>query len=125
VAQKLFWIAVAGGLGSLARYGLAGLVHRVYPGELPLGTAVVNVTGCFLFGLVWALAEQRLSISGEIRVILLVGFLGAFTTFSTFTFETGQLIRDAEWLTALGNVLAQLVLGVVCLFIGLRVGRFI
>ncbi len=122
---KLFWIAVAGGLGALARYGLGGLVHRVLPGDFPWGTAVVNITGCLLFGLVWSAAEHRLSLSGEVRAILLVGFMGAFTTFSTYIFESGQLIRDAQWMAALGNLILQILLGLACLLAGIKVGRWI
>ena len=120
---KLAWLAGAGALGTLARYGVGGVVQRALGGAFPWGTLVVNALGCLLFGLVWALAEERLVISGETRVILLVGFMGAFTTFSTFAFETSAMLRDAEWSFALANVLSQNVLGIACFFAGLALGR--
>ena len=120
---KLAWLAGAGALGTLARYGVAGVVQRALGGAFPWGTLAVNAVGCLLFGLVWALAEERMVISGETRAILLVGFMGAFTTFSTFAFETSAMLRDAEWSFALANVLSQNVLGIACFFAGLALGR--
>ena len=125
VWQKLLWLAVAGVLGTLARYGLGGLVQRISGGEFPWGTVVVNLAGSFAFGVVWSLSQERMLISPEVRIIILVGFMGAFTTFSTFMFETSQLLRDGQWLLAMGNLLLQNVIGVVCLFAGLAVGRLV
>jgi fluoride exporter len=121
--QKVFWLALAGALGTLARYGLGGFVQRNANLSFPWGTMAVNMSGCFLFGLVWALAERRVAISGETRAILLIGFMGAFTTFSTFMFETGEFLRDGEWTYAVANLLGQNVFGIVFLFIGLALGR--
>ncbi|MBZ0302744.1 MAG: CrcB family protein, partial [Anaerolineae bacterium] len=87
--------------------------------------AFVNVLGSFLFGLIWSLAEGRLAITPQTRTIILTGFMGAFTTFSTFMFETGGLMRDAQWLLAAGNVALQVTLGLICLFIGLAVGQLL
>ena len=120
---KLLWLAAAGAAGTLARYGLGGLVQRLHESTYPWGTLVVNGLGCFLFGLVWALAEERLVISGETRLVALVGFMGAFTTFSTYAFETGAMLRDAEWLLASGNLLAHNVLGIAFFFLGTALGR--
>jgi CrcB protein len=121
--RKLLALAVAGTLGTLARYGLGGLVQRLHESAFPWGTLVVNALGCFLFGVVWALAEERLVISGETRLVLLVGFMGAFTTFSTYAFETSAMLRDAEWLLAASNLLAHNVLGIACFFVGVALGR--
>ena len=87
-----------GGPLRAARAG-AGFDH---PG-FPRGTLVVNAAGCLLFGRVWCLGEERLVISGKTRLIILVGFLGSFTTFSSFAFETGQLLRDFQRWLAAGN----------------------
>ena len=122
---KLVWLAFAGIGGTLARYGLSGLVQRTLGAQFPWGTLFVNVTGCFVFGLFWSLAENRLTISGEIRTVVLIGFLGAFTTFSSFAFETGQLLRDGQWLTALLNLSAQNLLGILMLFVGQNIGRLL
>ena len=121
--SKLAWLAVLGAAGTLARYGLGGFVQRLHGGAFPWGTLAVNALGCFLFGLVWTLAEERLVISGETRTIVLLGFMGAFTTFSTFAFETGAMLRDTEWLLAAGNLLAQNGLGLGFFFLGAALGR--
>ena len=123
MTTKLALLAVAGALGTLARFGVSGLAQKFSTEEFPTGTLVVNALGCFLFGLVWMLAEERLLISGETRFIILTGFMGAFTTFSTFAFETTSLMRDSEWLLSAANVLAQLVLGVALILAGMFVGR--
>jgi len=123
--QKLILIAAAGAAGTLARYFLGGLVQRLYGGAFPWGTFAVNMSGTFLFGFVWALAEERLVISGEARAIILVGFMGAFTTFSTFMFETGELLRDSEFALAFGNLALQNIVGVVFLILGLAAGRLL
>ncbi len=120
---KLLWIFLAGGLGTLARYGLAGLVQRLSDSELPFGTFSVNSLGCLLFGLVWGLAGERLVISGETRFIILTGFMGAFTTFSTFAFETGAMLRDAQWWYAAGNLLAHNVVGITAALLGIMLAR--
>lgn len=122
--QKLLLLALAGAGGTLSRFALAGFVQRLNPGSgFPWGTLVVNATGCLLFGIVWSLADERLIISGATRAIVLVGFMGAFTTFSTFAFETGQLIDDSQWLAAAGNLVLQNVIGVALLLVGIAVGR--
>ena len=122
---KIVIIGVAGAGGALARYALAGLVQNVSGGVFPWGTFVVNIAGCFVFGLIWAITEKRLAFAAESRVYLLTGFVGAFTTFSTFAFETGAMARDGEYLLAAVNLSAQNVLGVVALFIGLALGALI
>lgn len=122
-ARTLAWLAVMGALGTLARYGLQGLVQRVAGGAFPWGTFAVNALGCFLFGVVWSLASERLVIGGQARTILLVGFMGAFTTFSTFAFETAELMRDGEWLFALANCLGQVIAGLVLVGLGIALGK--
>ena len=122
---KIGWLFLAGGLGALARYSLAGMAQRIYGGELPVGMLLVNLLGCFLFGIVWTLADERLIISGETRFLILTGFMGAFTTFSTFAFETSTLLRDSEWLLAAGNVVVHNVFGIVAVIIGMFLGRWV
>lgn len=122
---KLLLLFLAGGCGALARYGLSGLVHHCWGSALPIGTFAVNLLGCLLFGVVWTLADERLIISGETRFLLLTGFMGAFTTFSTFAFETSNLLRDAEWGFAAGNILGQNVLGIACVILGMALGKLV
>jgi CrcB protein len=114
---KLLWLALAGAVGTLAR--------RLGGPSFPWGTLAVNLTGCFLAGILWALFEHRWPVSGETRIILLVGFMGAFTTFSAFILETGELVRSAEWLYAVLNLAAQNVLGLTALFTGAALGRWL
>lgn len=122
---KLLLLFGAGGFGTLARYGLSGLVQRYCASDLPYGTLVVNVLGCLLFGFFWTLADERLIISGETRFIILAGFMGAFTTFSTFAFETSGLLRDSEWWYAAGNVMAHNGLGIAGVIAGMAVGKLL
>lgn len=116
-------IAVAGALGAVSRYGLSGLVHRWYGGEFPFGTFIVNIAGCFLFGLIWPLAEERLMISSELRTVILVGFIGSFTTFSTLIYETSGLLRDSQWLMAAANLGGQVIVGLLALSLGIMLGK--
>ncbi len=122
---KLLALALAGSFGTLARYGLSGFVQKYNSASFPWGTITVNITGCFFAGLMWSLFESRLHISGEIRTVVLVGFMGAFTTFSTMILETSHLLRSSEWLYAAGNLTIQNGLGFFALFIGLALGKLI
>lgn len=121
--QKLMWLAVLGAAGTLARYWLDGVVQRWFGTKFPWGILVVNVLGSFLFGVVWSMAEERRVISSEARFLILTGFMGAFTTFSTFMFQTGEFVKDSQVSMAVANVAAQVILGLVFLFLGLGVGR--
>jgi len=121
--QKIGLLALAGALGTLARYGLAGLIHRINGASFPWGTVAVNLTGCFFAGLLWALFESRWPVSGETRILVLVGFMGAFTTFSAMILETGTLMRSAQWLHAAANLAMHNGLGFAALAIGVVIGR--
>ena len=123
MVQKLLWLSLAGAVGTLTRYGLAGVVHRISGVSFPWGTLTVNVFGCFVAGVLWTLFENRWPLSGETRVLVLVGFMGAFTTFSAFILETGELVRSAEWMHAAANVLLQNGLGFAALVSGAALGR--
>lgn len=123
--QKIIYLALAGAAGTLARYWLSGLVQKNLSFEFPFGTAAVNVVGCVLFGLIWALLENRLSISGQTRTIIFLGFFGAFTTFSSFAFETVRMLDESKWLLASINIVMQNTLGLIGMIIGLAIGKFI
>lgn len=120
---RLLLLAAAGAAGALCRYGLSGLVQSVAGARFPWGTMVVNLSGAFAAGLFFGLIQERLALSGEVRIIVLVGFMGAFTTFSTFMLETTELARDAQWVAAAGNLLLQNGLGLALLYAGLVVSR--
>ncbi len=121
--QKLALIGLAGAAGALCRYGLAAAVQRLAGASFPLGTFVVNVAGCLAFGLLAGLFEGRVQVSAETRFALLTGFLGAFTTFSTYAFESSALLRDGEWLSAALNIGGQVALGLAAVVLGLNLAR--
>lgn len=123
--HKLALLALAGAMGSLARYGIAGLVQRIHGTSFPWGTMVVNLSGCFLTGFLWTLFENRWPVSGETRALILVGFMGAYTTFSAFILESGELMRSAEWAQAIGNIAMQNIFGFFALFVGIALARTI
>ena len=116
-------VAIGGALGSVARYALGGLVHRYAPASFPYGTFVVNVTGCLCFGIIAGLFEERTVVAPAARTFLLIGVLGGFTTFSSFTFETFGLLRDAEIAWALLNGVGQVVIGLLALWVGYVIAR--
>ncbi|MCP4725552.1 MAG: CrcB family protein [bacterium] len=121
--QKLMWLALAGALGTVTRYGLVGIIRR-FSSLTPLwGTLIVNVSGCFFAGLLWALFETRYPVSGETRVIVLIGFLGAFTTFSALILESSELIQSAKWLMAMVNIISHNSLGFAAMFAGIMLGK--
>ena len=122
---KFALLVLAGAAGTVFRYGAAGIVQRFYGTSFPWGTIVVNLAGCFVAGFLWILFENRWPVSGETRTVILVGFIGAFTTFSAFILETGELIRSSEWMYALANLAMQNVLGLLALFVGMALARAI
>ena len=123
--QKLFFIALAGAAGTLARYGLAGLVQMRSGASFPFGTLSVNLLGCFVFGIIFALSERMTSLSAETRTILLVGFAGAFTTFSTLMYETNALRLDGQWGLFVANLLGQNLGGIIFVAFGLYLGKLL
>ena len=121
--QKLAWLSLAGALGTLARYGLAGFVHRIDGSSFPWGTVAVNIIGCFIAGWLYVMFENRWPVSGETRTIILVGFMGAFTTFSAMILETGILLRSTDWLYAAANITLQNGVGFISLWAGMTLAR--
>ena len=118
-------IAVAGAAGALARYGLDGLVSDRTGGSFPWGTLVVDVTGSFLLGLLFVLLTERLPVSSSVRTTLMIGFVGAYTTFSTLSLETFQLVQDGAIGLAAANALGSLALGLAAVWAGVMLGRAI
>ncbi len=117
-------VGVGGFLGANARYLTARWVDTLVAGRFPLGTFVINTSGSFLLGLVGGvLATWLVPQADNVRLALGVGFLGAFTTFSTFEMETHALFEDGVWLTALTNIVASVVLGLLAVRLGLVVAK--
>ena len=112
-------VGSGGFFGALARYGLSGLVHRRIPlTTFPYGTLVVNLLGCLAIGVVAGLVESRQLFGPEVRMFLLIGFLGAFTTFSTLGYETFAMIRNDEYFRAALNVGLHVVFGLTLCWLG-------
>jgi len=118
-------VAVGGALGAVARYALTGLVHRVASPYFPYGTFAVNVVGCLVFGVIVGLADERFVIGAPARVFLLIGVVGGFTTFSSYTFETFELVRDLQFLRATLNSVGQVVVGLAALWAGYSGARLL
>ena len=116
--MNLFFIAIGGAIGSVARALLSNFVLRATGSLFPLGTFVVNVIGCMIFGAVIGAAQHRLVLTPEARAFLLVGVLGGFTTFSSYAFETFGLMRDGHFAAATINIVGQVVLGLVAFWAG-------
>ena len=116
-------LALAGAAGTLARYGLASWVQRLAGPAFPWGTLAVNGVGCLLFGFIVALSEGRALVSPQTKLILLAGFMGALTTFSTFAFDTTQLAAQPGWRMAAANIAVQNGLGLASVYVGLALGQ--
>ena len=121
--QKILALALAGSLGTLARVGLASLVQQALGPRFPWWTAVVNMLGSFMYGVIWMLGTERGRISPELRFILLAGFMGAFTTFSSFVADSADLGAQGRPWVALLNVVEQNTLGVAFFLLGTRLGK--
>ncbi len=123
--MKLLWLTLGGALGALMRYIFSGFVYKFIGVGFPYGTLAVNLVGCFIMGFSITLAETKFIISPNIRMFLMIGFLGAFTTFSTFMLETDNFLRDGEMVQTFMNVFLSIVLGFVCLRIGAFAGKLL
>jgi len=121
--MTLLLIGAGGFLGAISRYLVDGWVSELSRGSFPWGTLVVNLTGSFVLGILFALSMERAVLPADIRPPVLIGFIGAYTTFSTLTLETWRLVEDGSYALAVGNIAGSLVLGLVAVAAGLTVGR--
>ncbi len=119
----LLFIAIGGASGAVARYLLAGWAHSLWEGQLPVGTLLVNVLGSFTIGIVYVLLVEKQLVHQDWRGVLMVGFLGAFTTFSTFSLEAINLLEAGQLAHALGYMIASLVLCVLMAGVGMQLTR--
>jgi CrcB protein len=118
---RIALLIVFGVAGTLARYGLQGFVQEHSRSTFPSGTLLVNLSGCFLLGGLAQYALTHLTISPDWRIGITVGFFGAFTTFSTFSYEMARMLEDGEWTRAGIYVLSSVVGGIVAVFCGMRI----
>ena len=117
------YIALGGALGSLSRYWLGGAIQRAYPGSFPVGTLVVNLTGCFLIGLFLQYALDSTHFNAELRAFLTIGFCGGYTTFSSYSWETMRLFQAGEWGRGALYALGSMAVGLLATMAGMAVAR--
>lgn len=120
--MKYLWIGLGGALGAIARYAI-GLWFAERFGRLPYGTFVVNISGCFAIGLVIAIFGGRTPLPELWRYALLIGFIGAYTTFSTFELETFQAVQDGFSGVAILNIAMSVGIGYAAVWLGFAAGR--
>jgi len=116
--EKWIYLLIGGLVGTASRYGLAGVVSQRMGAGFPWGTLTVNLTGCLVIGFLDVIFEKKFLISPNYRILLMTGFCGAFTTFSTLMLETSNLLKENEFVYALGNVLVSFVVGFVAFKLG-------
>ncbi len=123
--QNILIIGAGGFFGAIARYLVGLWISQKWGRSFPFGTFVVNVSGSFLIGFLMSLFAERLMLNPQWRMFFIIGFLGAYTTFSTFEYETGALVRDGEWLVASMNVVLSVVAGFAALKLGEAASRIL
>ena len=116
--MKLLMIAAGGGIGALLRYLISGIAYRLFGSTFPWGTLSVNLIGAFFIGFLWAIFEKTL-VPANVRGFILVGVLGALTTFSTYSLESFNLLRDGEVRLALVNILVNNFFSIALVFAGI------
>jgi len=118
-------IAIGGAAGAVSRYAVDDTVTRWLGGSFPMGTFVINLSGSFVLGVLFALVVERSTLPSDIRAPVMIGFIGAYTTFSTWMLESARLTEDGAWLLAAANLGGSVLLGLLAVFAGLAVGRAI
>ena len=122
--KNLFWVSLGGVLGANARYLLDGWIAAWLGPAFPYGTLVINVSGSMILGILYGVLEAR-TLSPVLRLVVGIGFLGAYTTFSTFTYETIRLVEDGSLLRAFVYVAGSVLTGLAAVFLGLATGRLV
>lgn len=122
---KLLNLIIGGAVGTVARYLLAGFVYRLAGTSFPYGTLIVNVSGCFILGVLASLADKKFVLGPDARILLMIGFCGAFTTFSTLIFESDNLLRNGQAMRAFANIFVSVVLGFILFRVGSLLGEII
>jgi len=123
--EKWMYLILGGIVGTASRYGLAGVVSQKMGAGFPCGTMAVNLTGCFVIGFLDIIFEKKFLLSPNYRILLMTGFCGAFTTFSTLILETSNLLKENEFLYAFGNIIISFALGLVAFKLGAVIAKLI
>ena len=121
--MPLILIGLGGFAGAISRYLVDGFVSERTAGAFPWGTLVVNLTGSFVLGVLFAMTTERAILPADIRGPVMIGFIGAYTTFSTYMLESWGLLESGSWAPALANLGGSVVLGLVAVAAGLTLGR--
>jgi CrcB protein len=120
--MRFLWVALGGALGSIARYALGAWIYGRMGTRFPYGTFVINITGCFVIGLALTILDAHAELPSAWRLALPIGFVGAYTTFSTFEFETYRAAQDRPMI-ALLYLVSSVVLGYLAVFLGIQAGK--
>lgn len=120
----LLVIGLGGGIGSICRYLVQVLVTRHFASTFPAGTLLVNITGCFIIGLLFGLVSRHAWLTIEWRLFLITGICGGYTTFSSFSYESISLIREGHYLYFLSYVLLSVAVGLLATFGGAALARY-
>jgi CrcB protein len=123
--EKFLIISVGAIFGANARYWIGDWAAQKFGANFPYGTFIINLTGSLLIGFFLTLATERLMIDPKLRLLIAVGFLGAYTTFSTYAYESFTLIFNGQWLTGLINLFGSTLLGVLAIGLGVYLGKAI
>lgn len=121
--KNILLIGLGGALGSIARYVCQRWINGLYPQSFPIGTFLVNITGCFLIGIFWGLGFRNAANQESWKLFLMTGLCGGFTTFSAFTLEGVGLLKDQKTGIFLVYTIASVLLGLVATFAGMKIAR--
>ena len=123
---KLLWVGAGGFIGAISRYVVSGIFYRFFGKAMfPYGTLAVNVIGCLLIGFLSGLTEDRQLFNPELRLLVFIGVLGGFTTFSTFGYEIFTFARDGQILSSFTNLFLHIVLGLGAVWLGFSISKMI
>ncbi|MER3430536.1 MAG: fluoride efflux transporter CrcB [Blastocatellia bacterium] len=123
--KNVILVGVGGFAGSICRYLVSIFAATHISPTFPFGTMIANLGGCFLIGAVMSFSERFGAVTPEVRILLTTGFCGGFTTFSTFSYESLELIREGEFVPFAVNVLVSLILGLVATYLGMQSARML
>jgi fluoride exporter len=118
-------IAIGGALGAIARYQIAAMIQARIPAGFPWGTFVVNISGCFVMGVATTVLTERTIAHPSWRYLIPIGFIGAYTTFSTFEAETYRAVVEGAWAIGAANIVGSVLVGYVALWLGVVIARML
>lgn len=122
---RFFILAISGAAGTVARYTIGGWAQQICGSQFPFSTFIVNALGCLAIGFLGTLADEKAFFSPDLRVAMILGFLGAFTTYSSFAYETWAMFKNGEFLFAALNIFVTFMICFACLFLGVLLARTI